>query len=135
MRKKETIEVDIHDLKIDPVADELNNSEEMRPYVNCLVAAMKKEGIEEALERIAALKLNERYVWRVASALDWAFADCDSESAMLDWQLMPDDDREEISEILRPRLLQFALFLRALYGEQELRRRFEEALACACEET
>jgi hypothetical protein len=87
------VQIDPRQIKIDPVGDELTHSEEMKPYLDVFVASMTGQGIKAALQRVAALKLNERYVWRVASALDWAFADSDAETAQLDWQLMSEEDR------------------------------------------
>ena len=106
----------------------------MQPYLDVFVAVAEGKDPTPALQRVAALDLNERYVWRVASALDWAFADSDSETAWLDWTLMSEEERAEISDMLRLRVAQFAYFIRALYGEEELKRRFEEALANVCEQ-
>jgi phage tail sheath protein FI len=129
--KKTIRQIELSKIKTDPVGDDLTKSPEMKPYVDVIVALMKKEGVKEAVQRVADLNLNERYVWRVASALDLAFADLDSESALLDWEVMSDDERAEISEMLRLRVIQFAYFLRALYGKEELTRRFNEALSHA----
>jgi hypothetical protein len=127
--RKTLRQMDPRKIKTDPVGDELANSEEMKPYVDFFAAAMIGEGVEPALQRVAALKLNERYVWRVASALDWAFADSDSEAAKLDWTLMSEEDRAEVSDMLRFRVVQFAYLIQAVYGKEGLQRHFEEALA------
>jgi hypothetical protein len=127
--KKRVVQIDPRKIKTDPVGDELANSEEMKVYDDVFVASMSGGDIEAALQRVAALKLNKRYVWRVASALDWAFADSDSETAKLDWALMSEEERAEVSHMLRLRVVQFAFFIRALYGKEECIRRFEEALA------
>jgi hypothetical protein len=95
---------------------------------------MSGNDVDPALRRVAALKLNERYVWRVASALDWAFADSDSETARLDWRVMSEEERAEVSDMLQFRVLQFAYFLRALYGIEAVKRLFQEAVATATEE-
>lgn len=122
------VQIDPRQIKIDPVGDELTHSEEMKPYLDVFVASMTGQGIKAALQRVAALKLNERYVWRVASALDWAFADSDAETAQLDWQLMSEEDRADVSDMLKFRVVQSAYFIRALYGKPECIRRFKEAL-------
>lgn len=129
MKMKKTIQqIDPRKIKTDPVADELAESIQMKPYVDFFEAAMNRQDVEPMLRRVADLQLNERYVWRVASALDWAFADCDSETARLDWTVMSEEERAEVSDMLRFRVTQIALFIKALYGSDELRRRFEEAL-------
>ena len=92
--KKRLIQIDPRKIKTDPFGDELTNSAQMKPYIDFFVAAMTKEGVDAALQRVAALKLNARYVWR-GFGLDCAFADSDSETARLDWTLMSEEERAE----------------------------------------
>ena len=77
------------------------------------------------------MPLADRYIWRIASALKWAFADFDSSTVALDRDLMPDVQREEIDELLRTRPTQLALMLNALYGEEKMERAMLEAVANA----
>lgn len=65
----------------------------------------------------------------MATALDHAFADLDSQTARLDWKLMSEVERSEVSDKLRLRLIQFTIFLKAIHGNEELQRRLEEAFA------
>jgi hypothetical protein len=55
-------------------------------------------------------------VWRIPSALSWAFCDYDSESVKADIDTMPQADRERLFEELRGRAIQFQLFMEALEG-------------------
>lgn len=72
------------------------------------------------LTALAELPLEEKYVWRVVSALKWAFCDLDTESA----NCRPSDLHTLSEKISRPsveplsfRANQFWLFVNALLGE------------------
>src|ERR1039457_238436 len=54
-------------------AQELVRSERMKPYLALLKAQIGGQDTEPFLTALAALPLEERYVWRVISALKWAF--------------------------------------------------------------
>jgi hypothetical protein len=56
-------------------AQDLVQSERMKPYLAFLKALMGGQDTEPYLVALAALPLEERYVWRVVSALKWAFCD------------------------------------------------------------
>jgi hypothetical protein len=73
-----------------------------------------------AVEELAALPLEKRYVWRVASALKWAFADFDTLTVGADRQTISLEDRQRFIELLEQRPLQFCLFLSALFGQKEM---------------
>jgi hypothetical protein len=64
-----TKRVPIRDLKMEPEAEELLESAAMEPYMNLAVAMMGGKDTGPAIEELAALPLEKRYVWRVASAL------------------------------------------------------------------
>ena len=72
-----TQRIPINELHQEPGAKELTESPEMEPYLNFAAALMQGHDPEPELEAIRQLPLEERYVWRVASALKWAFADLD----------------------------------------------------------
>ena len=59
-------QIPLRDLKVDPTAEDLLDSAAMEPYLNLAVAMMtggKDTG--PAIEELAALPLEKRYVWRV----------------------------------------------------------------------
>jgi len=58
-------------------AHELASSPDMEPYLKFAMAVVQDADPAAALAAIRRLPLERRYVWRVASALKWAFADCD----------------------------------------------------------
>src|SRR5439155_18950013 len=146
MSQKRMKTMRVCDIKMEPGAEEMAASENMKPYIRAHAAIMKnqhaapeenaaKDAIHDrlraALEEIAGLPLADRYIWRIASALKWAFADFDSSTVALDRDLMPDVQREEIDELLRTRPTQLALMLNALYGEEKMERAMLEAVANA----
>jgi hypothetical protein len=73
MKMGKTRNVPINELKTEPGSDELVRSEKMKPYLALLTAQMRGQDTQPYLAALAALPLEERYVWRVISALKWAF--------------------------------------------------------------
>jgi hypothetical protein len=47
----------------------------MEPYLQYMMATMQGGDGKAELETISKLPLEKRYVWRVASALKWGFAE------------------------------------------------------------
>ena len=91
-------------------------------------------GIDPPLREIAALPLEKRYVWRVASALKWGFADFDDWNVAVDRKTPQPEDFDELMKLLRFRPIQFCLFLRALVGAEEMERLMNEGIATAKQE-
>ena len=110
----------ISDLKVEPLADDLLDSPAMQPYMNLALAMMQQKDIGPAMAEIAALPLEKRYVWRVASALQWAFADMDTLTVEADRQTLSLEDRRRLLEMVRNRPLQFCLFLSTLFGQKAM---------------
>ena len=50
---------------------ELAESKSMKPYMSLTIAMIQGRDVATALREIASLPLEERYVWRIASALNW----------------------------------------------------------------
>jgi hypothetical protein len=86
----------------------------MEPYIRFAMAVMKETDPTSAVEAIRQLPLEKRYVWRVASALKWAFADCDDLSVGADKQTLTPEDFAKVIELLKFRPMQFCIFLEAL---------------------
>jgi len=112
-------------------AHELASSPDMEPYLKFAMAVVQDAAPAAALAAIRGLPLERRYVWRVASALKWAFADCDDLSVEADRQTLMPEDLARVTELLKYRPVQFCLFLKALLGPQELQRIMAEALGHA----
>jgi hypothetical protein len=114
-------------------AQELVRSERMKPYLAFLKAQMSGQDTEPHLAALAALPLEERYVWRVVSALKWAFCDLDTENALADLHTLSEEALKKVVEPLSLRAIQFCLFVNALIGEDATDRIIQHALRCAKE--
>jgi hypothetical protein len=114
-------------------AEDLVRSERMKPYLAFLKAQMAGQDTEPYLAALAALPLEERYVWRVVSALKWAFCDLDTESALADLRTLSEENLKKVVEPLSLRAIQFCLFVNALIGEEATERIMQHALRCAKE--
>jgi len=121
----------IKDLHQEEGAKELTESPEMEPYLNFAAALMQGHDPEPELEAIRQLPLEERYVWRVASALKWAFADLDDLSVSADKDTLTPEDFAKVQDLLKLRPIQFCLFLKALVGTEEMLRMMVEAIKVA----
>jgi len=105
----------------------------MKPYLAFLKAQMSGQDTDWYLAALAALPLEERYVWRVISALKWAFCDLDTESAIADLHTLSEEDLKKVVEPLTLRTIQLCLFVNALVGDEATERIVQHALRCAKE--
>jgi hypothetical protein len=112
-------------------AQDLVRSEKMKPYLAFLRAQMGGQDTEPYLAALAALPLEDRYVWRVISALKWAFCDLDTENAIADLNTLSEEDLKKVVEPLSLRAIQFCLFVNALIGEEATERIMQHALIYA----
>ena len=69
------------------------------------------------------------YVWRVASALKWGLADCESLSVEADKQTLTPEDFANIMDLLKFRPMQLAIILKALVVGELI----ENAFRCSSE--
>jgi hypothetical protein len=112
--------------------DELLRSTNMEPYSRLIKAEVQKSDRKLHLEQIAHLPLERRYVWRITSALKWAFGDFDSGSVAADREtLAPEDLGKLVELVIVRRPIQFCLFLRALVGAENMERLVNEGIAVA----
>jgi hypothetical protein len=72
MSKKKITRVPIKAIVSEDGAHELASSEAMQPYLELLKAEIQGHDITPQVEEIAALPLEKRYIWRIASALSGA---------------------------------------------------------------
>ena len=110
----------MHDIKTESGSEDLLNSPAMEPYMNLALAMMGGKDTGAAIAMLGALPLEKRYVWRVASALKWAFADFDTVYVEADRQTLSPEDRQRLTDLLEHRPLQFCLFLSALIGQKQM---------------
>jgi hypothetical protein len=114
-------------------AQDLVRSERMKPYLAILKAQIAGQNTEPHFAALAALPLEARYVWRVISALKWAFCDLETESAIADFRTLSEEDRVRVAEPLTLRATQFCLFVNALLGDDATERIVQHAIQCAKE--
>jgi len=133
MTDEKITSVPISDLHSEEGAQNLVRSERMKPYLAFLKAQMSGQDTEPYLAALAALPLEERYVWRVISALKWAFCDLDTENAIADLCTISEEDFKKVVEPLSLRAIQFCLFVNALIGEDATERIMQHAIMCAKE--
>jgi hypothetical protein len=115
-------------------AHELATSENMQPYLRLLKAGLQNKDTTPQIGEITALPLEKRYIWRIASALKWAFADFEDVYVAVDRETLSEEDLGKVLELLRFRPIQFCMFLKALVGEKEMERLMAEAVAAAKKE-
>jgi hypothetical protein len=120
--------VEASSLKMEDGAKELLNSPEMQPYSRYIEAAMFGGDVGPSMRDIADLPLEKRYVWRVASALKWGFADFEDWNVAVDRKTLQTEDLETLMKLLRFRPIQFCLFLKALVGSDEMERLMNHAI-------
>ena len=123
----------ISDIHSEDGAQELVRSERMKPYLALMKAQIGGQDTEPYLAALAALPLEERYAWRVISALKWAFCDLDTENAIADVRTLSEEDLKKVVEPLSLRAIQFCLFVNALIGEDATERIMQHALRCSKE--
>jgi hypothetical protein len=123
----------INEIHTEAGAQDLVRSERMKPYLALMKAQMEGHDTEPYLAALAALPLEERYVWRVISALKWAFCDLDTESAIADLHTLSEEDLKKVVEPLKLRTIQLCLFVNSLVGEDATERIVQHALRCAKE--
>ena len=123
--------VELSDLKVEDGAHELASSPDMEPYMRLIEAQLTGADPAPALEALRQLPLEKRYIWRVASALKWAFADCEDWNVVADKQTLAPEDLAKVMDLLKFRPAQFCIFLTALVGAEEMQRRMVHAIGMA----
>jgi hypothetical protein len=72
-------------------------------YLRLIMAEVRGGDSTVEFEALCQLPLENRYVWRVASALKWAFADCETEHVMADKATLTPEDFAKVVELLKLR--------------------------------
>ena len=85
------MQVPTNELRQEEGAQELAESADMEPYLNFAVALMQGNDPAPELEVLRLLPLEKRYVWRIALALKWGFADFDDLSVSADKDTLTPD--------------------------------------------
>ena len=111
-------------------AQDLVHSEKMMLYLELLKAHIGGQNTAPYLAGLAELPLEERYVWRVISALKWTFCDLETENVLADLETLAEDDIKLVSEPLAIRAMQFSLFAKALLGQEAAEQIMLRATRC-----
>jgi hypothetical protein len=125
--------IPIRELRAEDGAEELLSSPAMEAYMQLALAEVQGHDLQPALKEIAALPLEQRYTWRVASALKWDFADFDSINVAADKATLSTEDGQRLKELLKTRPIQFCLFLATLYGPEQMQAIMQAALEQAAQ--
>jgi hypothetical protein len=123
--------IPIKNLRQEEGAHDLASSPDMEPYLDFIKAVIQNHDPSPALEAIGRLPLERRYVWRLASALKWGFADFDSVNVDADKKTLKPEDFAKVMDLLKLRPIQFCIFLKTLVGAEEMQRMMVEAVATA----
>src|ERR1035437_7195917 len=126
--------IPISELRQEPGAHELASSPDMKLYLEFIKAVVQEHDPTPELEAIRQLPLEKRYVWRVASALKWGLADCESLSVEADKRTLTPDDFAKVMDLLKFGPMQLAIVLKALVGVEEMQRMMVEAIGVAKEQ-
>jgi len=121
--------IPIDALRVESGSEELVNSESMKPYMELLMAEMGGRDTSRALAALAALPLEQRYVWRVISALKWGLCDLETENVAADIATLSEQDLKSVAEPLALRAMQFSLFVKALVGDTQGREIMLQAIS------
>src|SRR5258707_1217574 len=119
------------DIRQEDGAKELTSSPDMKPYLEYLMASMQGADVQPHLGVLSNLPLEKRYVWRVASALKWGFADFDDVTVAADRDTISPEDLAKVIDLLKFRPIQFCIFLKALVGADEMKRMMLKAILLA----
>jgi len=119
--------------------DELRHSPSMKPYQDFLVQTMKGNdaGMQRALDALTALPLDQRYIWRIISALKFAFGDFDSVLIDFDRDTLSDDDWNKVrsqESWLFARPFQLAKTLSIVFGKETAMKMMVDAAKQATED-
>jgi hypothetical protein len=118
MDNREPESIPISSIRVEDGARELVRSEKMKPYLALLKAQINGQDTAPFVEALAALPLEDRYSWRVTSALKWAFCDLETENLIADLETLSAADVKKLIEPLQVRTLQFSIFILTMLGEE-----------------
>ena len=118
MENREPVSMPISSIKVEDGAQDLVRSEKMKPYLELLKAQIGGQDTAPFVEALAAVPLEDRYSWRVMSALKWAFCDLETENLIADLETLSAADVKKLIEPLQMRTLQFSIFILKMLGEE-----------------
>jgi hypothetical protein len=118
MDSREPESIPISSIRVEDGARDLVRSEKMKPYLELLKAQIGGHDTGPLVEALAAVPLEDRYAWRVMSALKWAFCDLETENLIADLETLSAADVKKLIQPLQMRTLQFSIFILTMLGEE-----------------
>jgi hypothetical protein len=118
MENREPASIPISSIRVENAAKELVHSEKLKPYLELLKAQIGGQDTAPFLEALAAAPLEDRYAWRVTSALKWAFCDLETKNLIADLETLSVVDVKNLIEPLQMRALQFSIFILTILGDE-----------------
>jgi len=118
MESRDPESIPISSIRVEDGSQELVRSEKMKPYLELLKAQISGQDTTQFVEALAALPLEDRYSWRMTSALKWAFCDLETENLIADLDTLSAADVKKLIEPLQMRTFQFSIFLLTMLGEE-----------------
>lgn len=131
MKDRKTKSIPTASLHVEDGVEELVHSEKMKPYFALLRAQMTGQDTAPFFAALAALPLEERYAWRVDSALKWALSDLETACLTADLRTLSAADLKRLVEPLQFRTRQFCLFLLTMLGKEKGEQLIFQALLSA----
>ena len=116
----EPMKMPLSAIRTEPGTAELVRSANMRPYLEVIKADIQGLDTGPALAALSSLPLEQRYAWRVISALKWSLCDLETESVAADVATLSEQELKSVAEPLALRAMQFSLFVKR---SSERRRR------------
>jgi hypothetical protein len=111
---------------------DLMNSPAMEPYIQFHMAIGKPGAdVKSCLAEIGKLPLQQRYVWRIASALKWGFGDYDSGSVAIDRDTLAPEDLAKLTKMITARPYQLCRLLATLLGVNKMEQIMSQAITDA----
>jgi hypothetical protein len=120
--------IPVKDIAVEEGSQEMANSPSMQPYMDYVEGVFAGRDPTLALEAVSKLPLKQRYIWRIASALKWAFCDFDNMSVEADRATLEEADLKKVLEMIQFRPIEFCLFLKAMIGENGMERVMQGAV-------
>ena len=128
MKRLDTESIPVDKIQFEDGVMELITSEKMKPYLAIAQAFQESGDASAQLAKLANIPFEDRYTYRVMSALKWAFGDFDSNSIRADLQTLSEVEKRKLLEPIELRTMQFCVFITTLYGKENGRRFIHWAL-------
>jgi hypothetical protein len=115
-------------VKPDPEGAGLLDAHQMQIYDEIIMTAMKGSDLSEAIQRLRAVPVEQRYISRIIAALGFVFGDFDGACVRLDLDTLPSDELDRITTLLHIMSAQFCMLVAAVFGPDLMRTIMSDAM-------